>query len=251
MEHALYALSKKKDTAVRKFDRITVTPSALGRATIWDKDIILFCIAQIAQRINDGGESGRVLRFHARDLLVFCNRDTGGIYYDRLVEALDRLAGTLIRTDVALGGKRVREGFNLIKYKLVERTAGSPRPAMLEIELCEWLFNAVVASEVLTINRDYFRIKGGLERRVYSIVRKHCGKQPKFEIRTSRLHEKSGSTAQLKKFRYEIRRIAEVNALPDYTIEFDEERDVVTFRPRERTITGRQREGDTPKYLAG
>jgi Replication initiator protein A len=32
--------------------------------------------------------------------------------------------------------------------------------------LNEWLFNAKMAREILTLNRDYFRLGGGLERRL-------------------------------------------------------------------------------------
>lgn len=233
MEHALYSLSKKPDREVRRFERVTVTPSQLGRATVWDKDIILFCIAQLAQGMNAGRDVSRTLRCQARDLLVFCNRGTGGSDYELLVQGLERLAGTRIRTDIETGKKRIREGFGLIeRWKLVERTQGG-KPASLEIVLSEWLFNAVVATEVLTINRDYFRLTGGLERRIYSIARKHCGYQPKFEIGMRRLYEKSGSTAALKKFRFQMREIAAENSLPDYTVEVHDERDVVTFRPRD------------------
>lgn len=240
MEHALYSLSKKKDIEPRYFERMRVTPGGYGRPTVWDKDIILFCNAQIAQRINNGEAPSRTLRFQARDLLVFCNRNTGGSDYDALVEALDRLGSTYIKTDIKTGGVRTREGFALIKYKLVERTAPGTKPAALEIELCDWLYRAVCKGEVLTINRDYFRLTGGLERRVYALARKHCGQQPKFEIGMQRLQEKSGSVAPLKKFRFQLRQIAKENALPDYTIAIDDERDIVIFRPRDRAALQRR-----------
>lgn len=33
----------------------------------------------------------------------------------------------------------------------------------VEVTLNEWLFNAIMAREVLTLSRDYFRLDGGLE----------------------------------------------------------------------------------------
>lgn len=47
----------------------------------------------------------------------------------------------------------------------------------IKVELPGWLFRAVLNFEVLTLSRDYFRLDGGLERRVYELCRKHCGNQ--------------------------------------------------------------------------
>ena len=48
--------------------------------------------------------------------------------------------------------------------------------------MSKWLYNAVQSKEVLTINRDYFRLSGGLERRLYELARKHCGHQPEWSV---------------------------------------------------------------------
>jgi plasmid replication initiation protein len=52
----------------------------------------------------------------------------------------------------------------------------------VEVSLNEWLYNAILAREVLTLNRDSFRLDGGLERRIYELARKHCGSQAKWTI---------------------------------------------------------------------
>jgi plasmid replication initiation protein len=52
----------------------------------------------------------------------------------------------------------------------------------VEVTLSEWLYNAVAAREVLTLNRDYFRLGGALERRLYEVARKHCGRQAKWIV---------------------------------------------------------------------
>jgi Replication initiator protein A len=44
------------------------------------------------------------------------------------------------------------------------------------------LFNTVLGREVLTLSRDYFRISGGLERRLYEMARKHYCHQTKWRI---------------------------------------------------------------------
>jgi plasmid replication initiation protein len=232
MEHALYSLSKKPDTTVRKYERITVVPSTLGRATVWDKDIILFAIAQLVSALDAGEKISRTIRTQARDLLVFCNRSTGGHDYELLTAALKRLDGTRIYTDVATGKKRVREGFGLIESWRYTQEDRDGVDGLLEITLSEWIFNAILATEILTISRDYFRLRGGLERRLYSIARKHCGYQARWEITLARLHEKSGSTSTLRHFRCDVKEIATAGVLPDYDVSVDADTDKVVFSPR-------------------
>ncbi len=105
--------------------------------------------------------------------------------------------------------------------------------ASIELTLSEWLFNAIVATEVLTLSRDYFRLRRGLERRLYELARKHCGLQAKFTIGLETLLKKSGATSTLREFRRQVREIVAGNALPDYTITFDEETDKVTLWTRD------------------
>src|SRR3546814_10297510 len=45
----------------------------------------------------------------------------------------------------------------------------------VEVRLSDWVFNAIRSNEVLTLNRQYFRIRKPLARRLYEIARKHCG----------------------------------------------------------------------------
>jgi plasmid replication initiation protein len=47
----------------------------------------------------------------------------------------------------------------------------------LRATLSDWVFNAVAAREILTLSRDYFRLRKPLERRLYELARKHCGQQ--------------------------------------------------------------------------
>jgi plasmid replication initiation protein len=230
MEHALYSLSKNPDTEIRRYERVTVVPSALGRATVWDKDVLLFAIAHLVAARDASEKISRTIRVQARDLLVFCNRGVSGRDYERLTAALKRLAGTRIHTDVATGRKRIREDFGLLEHWRYTEEERDGSGGLLEITLCEWIFNAIVATEVLTISRDYFRLRGGLERRLYSIARKHCGYQPRWEVTLARLHEKSGASSSLRRFRFELKAIARSGVLPDYDVTLST--DKVVFYPR-------------------
>ncbi len=49
MEHPFYSLSKKPETSVKRYRNgehwLEITPSVKGLATIYDKDILIYCIS--------------------------------------------------------------------------------------------------------------------------------------------------------------------------------------------------------------
>jgi plasmid replication initiation protein len=235
MEHPMFSLSKTPDRKERHYEHqgrtVTVIPSSRGIATIWDKDIVLYCISVLVDGLNRGQKNiSRTVRLKAYDLLVSTNRSTGGDHYKRLEAAFDRLAGTRIKTNITTNGVRVREGFGLIdNWRIIERAPGDGRMVAVEVTLNEWLYNAILAREVLTLNRDYFRLDGGLERRIYELARKHCGNQAKWTIGIDLLHKKSGSAGPLKRFRELLKRIASSDTLPDYRMSYDASGNKVTF----------------------
>ena len=102
----------------------------------------------------------------------------------------------------------------------------------VEVALPEWLWRSIKAKHVLTLSRDYFRIRKPLDRRIYELARKHCGAQPKWRVSIKTLHEKSGSTDALRNFRGAVKELAESGELPDYRMAFDAEADAVTFYAR-------------------
>jgi plasmid replication initiation protein len=243
MEHPIFSLSKTPDRQERQYERngstITIKPGSDGLATIWDKDVLIFCISQLTEAINQGRPVSRTVRLKAYDILVTTNRHTGGEHYKRLHKAFSRLAGTRIETNIATNGRRIREGFGLIdNWKIIERTADGQMVAV-NVTLNEWLYNAVLGREVLTLNRDYFRLDRGLERRLYELARKHCGNQPSWAISLEVLHIKSGSTAPLKKFRQHIKSLATSNQLPDYGVSYQGDADRVIFEhPKTMGLSG-------------
>lgn len=230
MEHPLFSLATRPDLRVRHYAHngvtVTVTPSVRGRATIHDKDILIYCISQLMAALNAGRMIGRTLRLTAHDLLVATRRDTGGDSYMRLVEAFERLAGTRITTNLTQGGIEATAGFGLIEAWEILRKSRGGRMISVSVTLSEWLFRAVTARAVLTLSRDYFALRKPLERRVYEIARKHCGGQREWRVSLAVLHRKCGSDAPIRVFRAAIRRIAAADRLPDYRLE-EEEGDMI------------------------
>lgn len=241
MEAPIFALATKADLSVWHWESkdksrsVTVTPSVLGRATQHDKDLLIYVVSQLTEGLNRNREdaASRTVRFRVYDYLVSTNKPVGGAEYRRLQEALDRLRGTSIKTNIKTGGERVKEGFGIVdSWKIIEKSPDDDRMIGIEVTLSQWLYNAVHANEVLTINRDYFRLRKPLERRLYELARKHCGSQQSFKIGLSLLHEKSGSKSSLPEFRRMLGEVVSDDVLPDYHLTLDKDKAQVVIRNR-------------------
>lgn len=233
MEHPIFAL-RAGDTRTRRYEHgetwLEVEPSSKGLATIHDKDLWIYCISQLVEAMNRGRKDiSRTVRFTAYDFLVTTNRPTSGLAYERMLEMLNRLAGTRIRTNFETAGRRERAWFGLLDSARVIERARDGRMVAVEVTLPDWLYRAVQEMQVLTLHRDYFRLRKSLHRRIYELARKHCGRQQQWRISVKRLYEKSGSRSALKKFRLNIKALANSDNLPGYRVCFDEEKDQVVF----------------------
>ena len=236
MEHPLFSLATKPDMRHLIYkngtNKLEITPSGRGLPTIFDKDILIFCISQLMHKKNRGEKIGKRVRFSARELLVATNRPTNNLGYNRLEQAFQRLRGTTFTTNIETGNRIETRIFGLIDEGGFVRTADERfRLDYCEIVLSDWLMRAIEANEVVSISNDYFRLRRPLERRLYEIGRKHCGGQKKWHIGLAKLQEKTGSNAPLKKFRLNLRQIIADDHTPFYRMELTED-DLVIFRPR-------------------
>jgi len=238
MEHPMFSLSTKPDHRIRHYEHngnsLTIAPGAHGLATIWDKDILIYCISQVVEALNRGNQDvPRTVWVTAYDLLVATNRQTSGEGYKKLKAALDRLASTYVKTNIKTGEERILQGFTLVdSWEIVETDPGNQRMIAIEITLSEWIHNAITGRDVLTISKEYFRLRKGLERRLYEIARKHCGKQANWKISLALLHKKSGSSGTVREFRRKIKGIAKSDHMPDYRLIYEEHGDQVIFYAR-------------------
>lgn len=247
MEAPIFTLSTKPDLTAWHWESkdgsraLTVTPSVLGRATMFDKDVLIYVISQMTEALNiyekDGSREdskNRTVRFVVYDYLVTTNKPTGGKEYQRLEATLERLRGTSIKTDIKTGGTRVKEGFGLIdSWSIVEKSPDNERMIAVEITLSRWLFNAVQAHEVLTIHRNYFRLRKPLEKRLYELARKHCGSQAAWTIGLELLREKCNAYSHIRAFRSQIQKVEAGDNLPEYRMIYSREKDQVTFYVRD------------------
>ena len=235
MEHPLFSLATKPDMRHLTYrngnNNLKIIPSGSGLPTIFDKDILIFCVSQLMHKKNQGEMIGKRVRFSARELMISTNRKTGGVEYKRLEQAFHRLRGTTFQTDIITGNHREKRFFGLIDEGGFVMEEGTWRLDYCEVVLSDWLMRAIESNEVISISSDYFRLRRPLERRIYEIARKHCGHQPRWQINLKKLQEKTGSSSPLKKFRLNIRQIIKENETPFYHMEITEN-DLVIFQPR-------------------
>ena len=252
MEHPLFTLQTRKPdmrtlTYTNGPETLEMMPSALGLPTIMDKDILLYCASVVMHHINENQKAGidaappQTIRFSLRDALLTTNRTTSKLGYDSLKKALVRLTGAMVKTTIKTGRTEQGAGFHLVeRYEYLQSTSVKDRQIGVELTLSDWFYNALLGKEVLTIDREYFQLRKSLDRRLYEIGRKHCGRAGvPWTIALNNLLTKSGSLVTLVKFRFLIRQIAETNHLPEYKLSFDSKTDIVTFK--EKAAKGRRK----------
>lgn len=238
MEHPIFSLSTKPDRRARRYEHngsfIEIQPSHLGLATVHDRDVLIYCISQLIAGLNEGKTVSQTVRLKAYDLLCATNRQTSGRGYDLLKECFQRLRGTQINTNIITGEQETFEIFGIIDQAKIVKETRDGRMQEVEIKLSDWVFNAIQGREVLTLHRDYFRLRKPLERRIYELARKHCGRQTEWRISLDTLQAKCGSNSTTREFRRLVGTICDQDAehahMPDYAVQLVD--DVLIVRNR-------------------
>jgi plasmid replication initiation protein len=231
MERPFFSLAKTKRVKAIDYTapdgKLWVNVSAnpqYGMATIWDADILIYCASMIADMARRGvNDVPRTLHIMPYDLLRAIGRPTTGRAYELLGQALDRLVATTVKTNIRAENRREAtfswlDGWTQLVDEKTERSRG------MTLELSNWFWEGVLMKGgVLSIDRAYFDITGGRERWLYKVVRKHAGGagEAGFAIAMPTLFEKSGAEGPYRRFKFEIIKIAERNALPGYTLSIE------------------------------
>ena len=226
MEFPFFSLSKKKRFEPIEYENeargVSITVSGgkpHGIATIWDRDILMWCISQVVEARDRGEKPKQTIFFHPYHLLKGIRRGNGNRQYLLLEKSLARLANTMIYTTIRRNGKAANAGFHWLE-KITSATENMENEgvSMWSVKLSDWLYEAALNDRlILTIDDDYFLLTGGRERWLYLIARKHGGYQEHgFTIAMRTLHEKSATSEQYKFWAHEIRQIVQANELPGY-----------------------------------
>lgn len=260
MEHPIFSLSTKPDLHVRRYEHgdtfVEIKPSLDGMATIHDRAVLIYCISQVMAAMNAGQEVSHVVRFKAYDLLKATNRMTNGRGYQGLKDALGRLAGTRVETNILTGGMENLHNFGLIEEFKIVRELRDGRMQEVEVTLSTWFWNALQHNEVLTLHRDYFRLRKPIERRIYEIARKHCGRQPQWIVSLELLQKKCGAASPAWEFKRLLSSIIEEDELhshiPDYSVRFlDDDKVIFQNRGSNPRLSGSSQPIDFVGHISG
>ena len=162
-----------------------------GKPTIYDKDLIIYVISQIAAATNKGHHTAQDRGRSVHDPGVH-QRGTGGRDYDAVLRH-DRATARWneVRTNVKTGSIQTDTWFGMLEsVELKTTNEQTGKLLSLTITVSEWLANAIETRDLLTLNADYFRLRRPLERRLRMKSRgrgqgsKQAGQ--KFASRTSR-----------------------------------------------------------------
>ena len=205
---------------------IKIVPSVQGRATIKDKEVLIYCLSHIMAAKNAKLELSNTVRFNTYDLLKATGRGTSGKEYKLVEKALYRLVGTLITTDYKFNGRRFLENMGLIEgFKLIEDSGLS----CWQVTLPDWLIETVDDNDVLTLHEDYFQLSKPFDRRLYEVCRKRCGRPSKQVIKLDNLRERIGVRLPLSALK---NRIEKLKKILDYRLRVESD-NVLIFRDNE------------------
>lgn len=240
MAYPFFSLAKSRRTAPIDFKmgaitiKVEATPEH-GMATIWDADVLIWAASQIVQARDAGLRTSRLMAATPYEILTFIGRGSSVRDYHRLKAALDRLQSTSVATSIRQPIERRRHRFSWIN-EWKETADANGRPLGVELILPDWFYAGVLDDAlVLTIDRAYFALTGGLERWLYRLVRKHGGQQDGgWSFDFSHLHAKSGTLSPLKHFAFDLRDIVRRQPLPNYQLTIERGRlgvEVLVFAP--------------------
>jgi plasmid replication initiation protein len=231
MERPFFSLAKTKRIKPIEYTapdgklwvNVSANP-AYGMATIWAADILIYCASMLADMARRGvNDIPRTLHIMPYDLLRAIGRPTTGRAYELLAQSLDRLVSTTVKTNIRAENRREAtfswlDGWTQLVDEKTERSRG------MTLELSNWFWEGVLMKGgVLSIDRAYFDISGGRERWLYRVARKHAGGagDAGFAIAMPTLFEKSGAEGEYRRFKFEIIKLADKNALPAYDLKIE------------------------------
>ena len=236
MDFPFFALSKvavhKPLVYEQENVKIEIRPSATGIATMYDKEIILYIASLMAQELSRGGEVGQDFTFTAHDFFRITGvARPGKRDYQRFTDALERLQGTQIKTNIRTGAQQDKGWFSWLAEaaaNYITLPSGEEQMRVVKVRLCAWLYRAIERDgHIYSYHHDYFRL-GTIERRLYEIAHCHC-EGDAIEMPIEMLSAKVGSSSSLSKFKQHLKEVESDDRLPEYAVTL---KDVIPDTPR-------------------
>jgi plasmid replication initiation protein len=211
-----------------------------GLATIYDMDLLVFITSLLMDRRNKGVKiTSRKITFTGYEYFYFTGKSRSGRSDIEFQESLERLHTTKVETTIRSENKR--KGFSsfywVSEWKKVEE---NKRVVGYSVVIPEWIYDGVTDPHyVLTLDDEYFHIKGGLTRFLYLLCRKARDKKTvtskgskSWTESFESIYKKSGMVSPKRSFVYRLRKIISKQSVPNYYLEENENETLTISRTR-------------------
>lgn len=242
MLHSFFALeARRMEPIIYKAGgvEIVVQGTKSGIATINDKEILVYICSIASQKLARGEHVSQRFRFTAHDFFTVTGKTPGGKTYRYFANALERLQGTQIKTNIVTGGRRERTWFSWLKSARLETAIwsnGHEAMKAVEVELCDWLWRAIVDDKATLISsEDYFYLPP-LERKLYEVGYAECADRVIATVPLEELRSRMGVTTDLRHFRHNLAKTIAKGALKGFVIEFVHRNDAGHLVPPRQRI---------------
>jgi hypothetical protein len=117
-----------KKSLVYKTDTVSIEigPGPRGVATIYDKEVLLYIASLLAAKSDAGEPVSQDFYFTAHDLFRVTGVNSSSRSYTRLSDALERLQGTQIKTNIEAGGEGETGFFSWLSEARLQYTRPNP-----------------------------------------------------------------------------------------------------------------------------
>ena len=242
MLHSFFALeARRTEPIVYKANgvEIIVQGTKSGIATINDKEVLVYICSIASQKLARGEYLSQKFRFTAHDFFSVTGKTPGGKTYRYFAAALERLQGTQIKTNIVTGGRRERTWFSWLKSARMETAVwsnGHEAMKAIEVELCDWLWRAIIDDKATLISSEGYFYLPPLERKLYEVGYAECADCVSAAVPLEELRRRMGVTTDLRHFRHNLGKTIAKGALKGFAIEFVHQNETGDLVPPQRRI---------------
>ena len=222
MSIPMLSLQKRKRITPIEYEKdgkhvLITAAKQYGIATIFDWKYLLYAISDLNRQVDEGNpKPNRTVAASGYKILKFVGKGTSGKNYIDLEKALDRLKNTTIKTNIQAGDRRKSSTVGWL-----DDWYGDHKEKLFYITVSSWIYDQIVEQRsVLTMPKEFFRIKSAFGLWLYRICRKHCGRQKSgtaFNMTT--LFERSGTTSEYGAFARDVRAAIERTDFIEYDVQ--------------------------------
>lgn len=186
IEIPLFALGSKNFTVSSWHTKdgsksVEVRPAPSGRATIHDKDVLLYLLSQLvnSERSSQRKSGNRSIRIDVHNYLMSTKKMAGPGAHANLIITLNRLRDTRVITKTKTERTVAEIEFGIIESWVVTDADVAQVPITIEITLSDWIFQKFRQGAFFEIPYGYFQSKSPIVRRIHELA------GPRFAINRS------------------------------------------------------------------